>query len=140
MTTIIATPTEIIGDRQLTDADTICHIDKIFAIRGSLIGFAGDYAQALKFLEWFKNTRAKKRVDYPNDLDDFEAIEISKEGLFLWGENGISYQPNEPFWAIGSGRGYALGALAAGSSVKEAMEIAVRYDPYTGGPFDYKKL
>ena len=34
---------------------------------------------------------------------------------------------------IGSGSDYALGALAAGKSVRKALEIAADLDPYTGG-------
>lgn len=38
--------------------------------------------------------------------------------------------------AIGSGSAYALGAMAAGKSAAEAVEIAARFDPHTGGGVD----
>lgn len=34
---------------------------------------------------------------------------------------------------IGSGSSFALGAIAAGKSVRKALEIAAELDPYTGG-------
>ena len=39
----------------------------------------------------------------------------------------------EPFWAIGSGAKIALGAMAYGASPVEAVQIACRFDLYTGG-------
>lgn len=41
--------------------------------------------------------------------------------------------PN-PIDAIGSGGEYALGAMAAGASAFEAVQIACRYNVYSGGP------
>lgn len=37
------------------------------------------------------------------------------------------------FGGVGSGSDYAVGALAAGKSVRKALEIAADLDPYTGG-------
>lgn len=43
------------------------------------------------------------------------------------------------FGGIGSGSDYALGALAAGKSVQQALEIASELDVYTGGKLDVIK-
>jgi hypothetical protein len=39
-----------------------------------------------------------------------------------------------PFWAIGSGEEYAIGALTSGASAFEAVKVAMTYDQWTGGP------
>lgn len=39
-------------------------------------------------------------------------------------------------WAWGSGADFALGALAAGKTAAEAVEIAAQFDPHTGGAVD----
>jgi hypothetical protein len=41
------------------------------------------------------------------------------------------------FYAIGSGADFAIGALAFGASIEEALEVASRFDPYTEGAFQY---
>jgi len=39
------------------------------------------------------------------------------------------------FYGVGNGSSYALGALHAGASIKEALEISASLDVYTSGPF-----
>ena len=41
------------------------------------------------------------------------------------------------FYAIGSGADFAIGALAFGASIQQALEIASNFDPYTDAPFQY---
>jgi len=41
------------------------------------------------------------------------------------------------FYGVGSGSSLAIGALEAGASISEALEIAGRHDPYTAAPFLY---
>ena len=45
----------------------------------------------------------------------------------------ISLAGGGPFFAIGSGTDYALGAMAAGASATRAVHIASGFDHYTGG-------
>lgn len=44
------------------------------------------------------------------------------------------------FRAIGSGREYAMGAMAAGCSAKEAVKVAATLDIYTGGKIRTHKV
>jgi hypothetical protein len=39
---------------------------------------------------------------------------------------------DEPYFSIGSGSAYAMGALASGSTLELAMEAAIKYDRGTG--------
>lgn len=55
------------------------------------------------------------------DIGDDFAVSIDAGGLY----------------AIGSGASLALGALESGKSIKRALEIAAKHDPYTGAPFIY---
>ena len=41
------------------------------------------------------------------------------------------------FYGVGSGSSLAIGALEAGASIRESLEIASRHDPYTAAPFLY---
>ena len=42
-------------------------------------------------------------------------------------------------YSIGSGSSLALGALAHGATIEEALEIAAKKDPYTSAPFYFYK-
>lgn len=41
------------------------------------------------------------------------------------------------FYGVGSGSSYAIGALAAGAKIEDALLIAAEQDAYTSGPFMY---
>ena len=40
-------------------------------------------------------------------------------------------------YGIGSGSGYAIGALAQGATIEEALKISAKYDAYTSAPFTF---
>ena len=53
-------------------------------------------------------------------------------GAWLPYNIGSSHHQTPPqFWAIGSGRDFALGAMHAGASARDAVIAASRFDPYT---------
>ena len=52
-------------------------------------------------------------------IDDYYAVFLRDDGLY----------------GVGSGSSFALGALAAGATWKEAMQIAAQNDVYTAPPF-----
>ena len=66
---------------------------------------------------------------------------IGGYGSALCSVNGRVYDLDGHCWvrnrsglyAVGSGSNFAMGALWAGASVQEALEIAAANDPYTGG-------
>jgi ATP-dependent protease HslVU (ClpYQ) peptidase subunit len=41
------------------------------------------------------------------------------------------------YYGVGSGSPYAIGALEAGATVQQALEIAAKNDAYTSAPFLY---
>ncbi len=61
-------------------------------------------------------------------------------GLVLQIDGGAPYEMEAPFFAEGSGRFIALGALAMGATAKQAVDIAIRYDHCSGGPTQTVKV
>lgn len=104
-------------------------VQKLQRIKGSVYGGAGTYEHLLKMYEWFKNPDMKPDWKFQ---PDFEIIELSPEGLFLWGPEMIAMPISQPFYATGSGGAYAMGALEAGADLKSAIQIAAKYDNATG--------
>ena len=58
---------------------------------------------------------------------DGEIFDISDDYSVLVSEDGI--------YGVGNGAKWAMGALHAGASVQEALEVAAKKDIYTSGPF-----
>lgn len=58
---------------------------------------------------------------------DGEIFDISDDYSVLVSEDGI--------YGVGNGSKWAMGALHAGASVQEALEVAAKKDIYTSGPF-----
>lgn len=48
--------------------------------------------------------------------------------------NGLADDITGVPWAVGSGREYAMGAMAANADAQQAVAIAARFDAWTGGP------
>lgn len=71
--------------------------------------------------------------DKPELDDDFEALILQPDGKVYW--IGKRLEPLEYFapMTIGSGSGLALGAMLAGKSPEEAVEIAKLRDFKSGG-------
>lgn len=64
-----------------------------------------------------------------------QILAVSKEGRVFYLSNGMGFVGplRADFFAIGTGAAYAYGALAAGASPEEAVEIAISADVYSGG-------
>lgn len=136
MTTIIATVESMASDRRVTGGPMF-KCTKIARIKGSLYGGAGDMAQILKMFEWFKNPDMKPDWKFQ---PEFEILQLSPEGLFLWGSEMIAIPVGMPYYAIGSGAAFALGALECGAPPNEAIRVAHKFDPYTGRELQVHKL
>lgn len=129
MTTIVADRKGMAADKRLSGSGAVFKMSKLHRVNGSVIGFCGNAEQAFQFMEWRRNPDAKPSFSEPN----FEALELTADGQMLWwGVEMIAIPIEDDHYAIGSGAAYALGAMAAGATVKEAIQIAAMYDANTG--------
>lgn len=129
MTTIVADRNGMAADRRISGTGSAFKTAKLHRIRGSIIGYCGNPEQAMRFIEWRRNPDAKPSFSEP----DFEALELTAGGdLLWWGSEMVPLTIDDDHYAIGSGSGYALGAMAMGATPKQAIKIAADYDPGTG--------
>jgi ATP-dependent protease HslVU (ClpYQ) peptidase subunit len=83
-----------------------------------------------------------KDNDYKPNNDDEDAnsfsflIALCGE-LFEIADDFSVSRDDSGFYGVGSGSGYAIGALYAGASIEHALTIASRNDAYTSAPFIY---
>ena len=101
---------------------------KVTRIRGALVGCAGDVAEIMKFKAWYANPL----LPFPG-TKEIEVLVVEPNGkVYTYGDNPTKIEISAPC-AIGSGGSIALGAIVAGKTAKEAVEIAATQDIYTGG-------
>lgn len=135
MTTIAWDGKTLAGDRQTNMGKTPIARTKVYAhteCKGQidyLIGCSGITADCQAFILWYINGQGKRPA-----FDDLSAIVIRPGGSiahYAESEN-VHDMGVLPYWAIGSGADFALGALAYGATAEEAIEIATKLDIYTG--------
>jgi ATP-dependent protease HslVU (ClpYQ) peptidase subunit len=100
---------------------------------GSLFGGAGDSGQIATLYEWLCKP-VDERGDYPQ-IKEVAALVLRRDGTALVFDNlsnGHGDDVEFPM-AIGSGEQYALTAMDAGATPEEAIRIASKRDPHTGG-------
>jgi ATP-dependent protease HslVU (ClpYQ) peptidase subunit len=107
------------------------HVKKIWRLKdGSLMGHAGTRRQADLLKRWIEDG---SNGNVPAPVDDVTALVVFPDGtMTVYDGKSERTVEGAPFYAIGSGADAALGALFAGATAKEAVEIASLVDPWTG--------
>jgi ATP-dependent protease HslVU (ClpYQ) peptidase subunit len=114
---------------------------KLYQVDGKIIATAGGSYAGLLFVDWFSQWEGEPDWDDHPDLinldleEDFECLVIREDGsCFTVNRLFVPYeQVGNQFITLGSGGAAARGALMAGATPKEAVEIAKKIDAYTGG-------
>lgn len=106
---------------------------------GSLIGVSTEQPGAAEALiEHFKLYDHKEAVEKspPHLTGGYEVLIVERggKGYFANGSLLFSGPLEAPYFAIGSGATFAMGALEAGASALTALRIAARLDPWTAPP------
>ena len=93
-----------------------------------IVGFAGTADDMLEVKYFFDDPDKKPPV-----AKGVYGLVLTERGEIYRFDNYKRWiETNEPFSAIGSGRDFALGAMAAGLSPKEAVKVAMTKDTFTG--------
>lgn len=124
----------------------------VFGVAGTLKGLM--HIQAAKFDTIFQDESVEnylllymipeirdilKSVDEePNEGGSFELDIVVGINGKLYDISGLNepLQQTTGVYALGSGSDYALGALEMGATPIEAVQVAVKYDAFSGGPVD----
>lgn len=126
MTTIAANRDMMASDSLCDDEGMKSYHPKLFVVKGHVIGFAGEYCDGLKFVEWYKDRRRTL------ELTETCALVLTPRGLFLY-EDATPQKIESPYYAIGSGKREAMAAMYLGYSPAEAIEVSKVFDVNTGG-------
>jgi hypothetical protein len=117
------------------------YISKILKTRrGGLVGISGNLEGAAQFLTWVRSGRRGK-PPATDDESGCRGIVVEPDGSVLFWDGGPALFPKRgAYFALGSGRDVALGALAMGATADAAVRAAMQIDIYTGGDVEMLRL
>lgn len=127
------------ADKRACNGTLIRTCTKIFRVYGNLIGYAGDAPFGESMRHWIAS--GEKPEDFPDSQRDKE----DWAGVLIIRPNGqIQKYERTPhpltfedqFFAIGSGRDFALAAMHLGLDAKQAVEVAIHFDSGCGNGID----
>ncbi len=132
MTTIATDGKTFSVDSQQASTRFVDQFDalKIFRIDGIVYGYAGCFSSWLGHKEWVENGRPKD--DKPKLESDWSVIFVKNNQCYWEDFSLIPVKSGLP-QAIGTGGAAAMGAMLAGASPSQAVKIAMKLDPDTGG-------
>lgn len=112
---------------------------KVFALsNGSLYGGVGKHDNVLQVLWWLENGGEPPNLGSEASFSGL--VVMPEKKVHLFDELLVPKPVLESFFAIGSGRDFAIAAMALGQTAAQAIELAMRYDIYTGIGVDVVSL
>lgn len=101
---------------------------------GAMAGAAGNATFVTTFNRWFVDGEIAMSPRAEQDEHSFDRGVIFRGGhsLEVFEPRG-RFQATAPYFAFGSGKELALGAMFAGADAVTAVRAAIEHDPHTGG-------
>lgn len=136
MTVIAWDGKTLAADKQGESGGLKCIVTKIFKLgTGELIGISGTLSEGLAAIQWYKDGALPDK--YPISKDSESSMIVISNGVIHKYED--HYKPfiiQNRFYAFGSGRELAIGAMAMGADAETAVEIACQYESGCGMGID----
>lgn len=122
-------------------------VQKVFKVKGFLVGLAGCAPNAINLLEDFtfhakgnKPPRIMEIKPATNNEWAFLLVVNPKGHVFKYENGGRAWRLYGKFHSIGCGSDYAVAAMEMGADAVKAVKVAAKYDINTGLPVRVKKL
>lgn len=143
MTTIAYAKGVLACDSRITsDSQYVGSAIKAIKTDKYLLAACGDLNCVQAFLRWGKKGFVDNKLrellsqEITKNKGSFTGVSIDTTGTVYEFLDSVLPAPIKMYknmYAIGSGSEYALGAMAAGCSAREAIKIAAKFDTNTGG-------
>ncbi len=127
MTTIAYDGKTLAGDSQYSGDYKYYGRGKMFKLGPVLVGCAGNSEDVAAFHDWYLVAGDKKP-----EINALSVLIVEDGAAYKMEEKLVRFELKIPC-AIGSGAQFAMGAMLAGKTAKEAVEIAAQLDTGTGG-------
>ena len=139
MTTIAVSRNQIAADKQATHSGGLqfkiktklfTFSNKEFYPHEFHVGLAGNLDKFQSILMFFQDPHG---FDEPPKDKHTEGVILTGDGKIYTFSNPVNWMMiDEPFYAIGSGMNFAIGAMAMGATPKQAIQIASKYGTGSG--------
>lgn len=132
MTTLAYSDGVLAADTQLSDEALVYRVQKIDLLSdGSLVGGAGNWGRAWRYLQWMK----AGSIDPAPKLKGATLLRIAPDET-LWLNEGDGFYPllNKNNVAIGSGAQAAMALMEQGKTAVEAVKAVTVLDQNTSPP------
>lgn len=117
---------------------------KLFRVNSAIIATAGGTYAGQLFVNWYSQWEDEPDWDAWDDHPDLVNLDVDEDfECLVLRDDGSCFsinrlfvpvdQKGNRFVTLGSGGSAARGAMMAGATPKEAVEIAKKIDSYTGG-------
>jgi hypothetical protein len=139
MTTIAYKDGVLAGDKRACYGQVAHPVTKVRRLKdGSIAGGAGTMACILQMLDWLDSGGDHARFPAEQRTDDWEPILVVRPDrrIQIYERTPFPTETHSPFFAIGSGKEYAMMAMHLGKSAAEAVALAAQFDPGTGHGVD----
>jgi 20S proteasome alpha/beta subunit len=131
------------ADRRANASGMPFSVTKIFRIEKGIVGIDGCMGEGLEIIEWLKQgADPEKYPSFQKDNERYVHALLIMNNKEIWRYERQPYPiiVEMPFFASGSGRDFAISAMAMGKTAKEAVELACRFDVYCGNGIDELNL
>lgn len=138
MTTIAWDGKHIAWDSRITQGGEIIDYpaEKVWTLNKKVYCFAGDYGLLDPVIDWHsKGARIKNAPD-----GNWELLVVGAKGAHVYSNEVAHKSPVVAPFAMGSGSHFARGALMAGATAYNAVQIACKCDVFSGGEINALKL
>lgn len=131
------------ADKRVTFQGLARTVTKIFRVGDAVVGISGNGCEGMDMIQWF--LRGSLREEFPASQSDektwVSALHVARDGqVDLYERFPTPMRIEDPIFAIGSGRDFALAAMHLGKSAREAVEIACLFQSDCGNGVDVLEL
>jgi hypothetical protein len=130
----------VAADRRACIADAAMTTTKLWLLPATdvVIASTGDQSFGLAMVDWWRKGADPSAWPPFQATDDWARIIIFEPGQapYCYERQPVRQVVEDQFMAWGSGREFALGAMAMGATAREAVEVACRFNVYCGNGID----
>lgn len=110
---------------------------KILRIGDLAVGFTGPSDRGAAMIEWVRSGRRPELFPEGQKEDDWAQLVVIEGGrVFSYQQTPYAMVNEDPVYAEGTGRDYALAAMYLGCDAARAVAVACQFDPSSGMGID----
>lgn len=142
MTTIAWDGATLAADKMSTSVNLATVTTKLWRHENMVFAGCGNTARLREMYEWVRNGRVTADLPaFQHDDDKSVHVLLIEDGKpYLYEESHVPIAIEMPFFALGTGRDYAMAAMHLGKTAREAVEVACLFDPNSGNGVDVLEI